>query len=243
MCKAAGKEYKSWRRAKNTDPYLESISQKCNLCTSELIHRATGGNYTTWVHPYVAINIAQWCSPHFSAQVSIWVFEIIATGKVDSSNPTDFETLKSELEKKIKEKEVIQMQLENTIKEKEVIEKQYKKKIKRKQYSKGNVIYILQSENHKESGIFKIGITSDMTGRLSNFNTSDEHEVIFMQECYTIEYMEIIEESVHLVLNHCRIQSNRERFQLPEEKDIDYFITTIKNIVQGFPKPVDAIQI
>ena len=99
------------------------------------------------------------------------------------------------------------------------------------------------SQNHKESGIFKIGITSNMTKRLSCFNTSDEHEVIFIQECYTKDYMEMIEKSVQLVLNQCQIPSNRGGFQLPEGKDIDYFITTIKDIAQGFPKPEDAIQI
>ena len=34
-------------------------------------------NRKTWVHPQVAINIAQWISPEFDVQVSKWIFELI----------------------------------------------------------------------------------------------------------------------------------------------------------------------
>ena len=35
----------------------------------------------TWVHPQVAVNLAQWCSPKFAVQVSQWVVEWAITGK------------------------------------------------------------------------------------------------------------------------------------------------------------------
>jgi hypothetical protein len=42
-----------------------------------------GSEQGTWVHPQVAINIAQWISPQFDVKVSGWVYEIMMTGKVD----------------------------------------------------------------------------------------------------------------------------------------------------------------
>ena len=45
---------------------------------SELVQSAKGGNpelQGTWVHPYVAIHLAQWLSPRFAVQVSKWVYE------------------------------------------------------------------------------------------------------------------------------------------------------------------------
>ena len=74
---------------------------------SNLIHTGSGGKNKneTWVHPYVAINIAQWASPDFAAQVCIWVFEIIVTGKVDSSNLTDYNILQEKFQKSLEELE------------------------------------------------------------------------------------------------------------------------------------------
>ena len=45
---------------------------------AELIQRVMGGTpeiQGTWVHPRVAIHMAQWLSPEFSVHVSGWVFE------------------------------------------------------------------------------------------------------------------------------------------------------------------------
>jgi hypothetical protein len=36
----------------------------------------------TWVHPDVAVNLAQWCSAKFAVQVSRWVREWMTTGQV-----------------------------------------------------------------------------------------------------------------------------------------------------------------
>ena len=48
------------------------------ISTVELIKQNTGGNGErhTWVHPQVAINIAQWISPQFDVKVSAWVLEV-----------------------------------------------------------------------------------------------------------------------------------------------------------------------
>ena len=50
------------------------------------------------------------------------------------------------------------------------------------------------------------------------YNKSDEHEVIYYQECLDEEKMNI-ETMVFNKLKEYREQANRERFILPKEKD------------------------
>jgi hypothetical protein len=54
-----------------TKAFLKSFSLTVLISTVELIKQQTGGNGErhTWVHPQVAINIAQWISP---VKVSAW---------------------------------------------------------------------------------------------------------------------------------------------------------------------------
>ena len=57
-----------------------------NKSTDLLIQSVTGGkneNRKTWVHPQVAINIAQWISPEFDVKVSKWIFELMITEKLE----------------------------------------------------------------------------------------------------------------------------------------------------------------
>lgn len=53
-------------------------SSDMGIPISELYQSVKGGNpqlQGTWVHPQVAINLAQWASPKFAVLVSKWVFE------------------------------------------------------------------------------------------------------------------------------------------------------------------------
>jgi hypothetical protein len=50
---------------------------------TELVQVLKGGNPAyqgTWVHPQVAINLAQWLSPKFAVQVAKWVYEWMTGG-------------------------------------------------------------------------------------------------------------------------------------------------------------------
>jgi hypothetical protein len=49
----------------------------------ELIDAKKGGNDSgLWVHPDLAIQLAQWISPMFSLKVSRWMRELAMTGSV-----------------------------------------------------------------------------------------------------------------------------------------------------------------
>ena len=81
MCKAAGKLWADYRRLKITGEFCVALSSDMGIPITELIQSFTGGNpqlQGTWVHPQVALHLAQWLSPEFAVKVSKWVFEWLA---------------------------------------------------------------------------------------------------------------------------------------------------------------------
>lgn len=86
MCKATGKLFGHYHALQSTKDFLEALSLDIGIPISSLVVAIKGGNRLqqgTWVHPDVAINLAQWCSPKFAVAVARWVREWMA-GKVSN---------------------------------------------------------------------------------------------------------------------------------------------------------------
>ena len=90
MCKKAEKFFNDYSRLSSTEQFLAALSTNMGIPVTGLstdtgipvtglIHTLRGGNdpkmQGTWVHPKVAIHLAQWLSPQFAVQVSTWVFD------------------------------------------------------------------------------------------------------------------------------------------------------------------------
>jgi hypothetical protein len=87
MCNACGKKLSHYLENKTTKEFLAALEADAGIPASALLIIQKGGNpmeQGTWVHPDVAINLGQWCSPKFAVAVSKWVREWI-TGKVTST--------------------------------------------------------------------------------------------------------------------------------------------------------------
>ena len=82
--------------------------------------------------------------------------------------------------------------------------------------------------NMKKERRYILGKATNLTSRLSVYNKSDEHEVIYYQECPDEEKMNLVESLVFCKLQEYREQANRERFLLPTDDTIDLFSDTIK---------------
>jgi hypothetical protein len=100
MCKATGKRWNNYYQLPNTQEFLDVLSAETGITVSEqnqgLVQTTKGGNpqnQGTWVHPYVSINLAQWCSPEFAVKVSIWVFELMTAGKVELGKQSSTDAL------------------------------------------------------------------------------------------------------------------------------------------------------
>lgn len=84
MCKAAGKRWNDYCCLENTKSFVDELSADTRIPVSALIESRRGGNDRggTYVHPKIAIHLAQWCSPKFAVQVSTWIFELLSAGEV-----------------------------------------------------------------------------------------------------------------------------------------------------------------
>jgi endogenous inhibitor of DNA gyrase (YacG/DUF329 family) len=224
LCKAGGKQFKHWKSIQKTKAFLQVLSNEVGIPTSLLISHKTGfgSDQGTWVHPQVAINIAQWISPQFDVKVSGWVYEIMMTGKVDITNTTSFKQLQQE-----NKNHKIRIQH---------LTKKYVKAQPRKQYEERNVVYILTTKLMKKDRRYILGKATNLTSRLSVYNKSDEHQVVYYQECGDEETMSMVENMVFYQLNNYREQANRERFLLPEKEEIYLFSNIINKSIEFFNK-------
>ena len=78
ICTASSKKMGHYLESKRTKEFLNELSSDIGIPISELLQVIKGGVpkfQGTWVHPQVAINLAQWASPKFAVLVSKWVFE------------------------------------------------------------------------------------------------------------------------------------------------------------------------
>ena len=81
MCRAAGKEWTRYRELKSTLAFFKALSADLGVEEERLAISNLGSpiedrkNQGTWVHPQVAIDLAQWLSPEFKIKVTRWVFD------------------------------------------------------------------------------------------------------------------------------------------------------------------------
>ena len=92
------------------------------------------------------------------------------------------------------------------------------------------------SERLKKDRVYILGKATNLTNRLSTYNKSDEHEVIYYQSCGDEETMDLVENMVFRQLEEYREQANRERFILPENEKINFFSEKINNSINFFKK-------
>jgi hypothetical protein len=82
MCSAAGRLFGHYAENRTVKAFLRELESVIGIPITELIQSVRGGSAQgTWVHPKVAIHLAQWLSPRFAVQVSEWVYDWM-TGRV-----------------------------------------------------------------------------------------------------------------------------------------------------------------
>jgi hypothetical protein len=87
----------------------------------------------------------------------------------------------------------------------------------------------------KKDRRYVLGKATNLTNRLSVYNKSDEHEVVYYASCGDENTMGCVENMVFQYLKDYREQANRERFVLQEE-EITLFSNIINKSVEFFKK-------
>ena len=272
LCKAGGKKFSHWNSLDKTKQFLKILEEHINseyqnktsagipaLVLTEqtllennkvdLILHENGGNGErhVWVHPKVAINIAQWISPKFDVQVTIWVHQLLIVGSVkltDDSSDKDIMDIQkgkikyNRLKKEGNEDEAneVNYEINNKLLELEIKNKELENKLsktlkrqKRIQYNPEKVIYLLQ---HKEfKNMYKVGIANNLTSRMSTYNTAAPTDFDVIYHEYTI-YNDIIEIMIKKRFIEFLYVNNKEWYEVNEGPDI--LINGIREGVEYF---------
>ena len=64
MCKAVGKKWSDYRRLETTQAFLDELARSLGYpmdLLTDSITRGPNHERGTWVHPFVAVTLAQWC--------------------------------------------------------------------------------------------------------------------------------------------------------------------------------------
>jgi len=216
LCQAENKNYDDWFNLENTKILIDELFQIINSENNYLkiesnLQLININNSEYWLHPLLIIQLAQWISPLCALQVSHWILNLFADNKVKNSII-------------LKNKETL-IKLKNY--KIQLLEDMCIKKQHRKIYPQKNIIYMLTTEDNKKKRIYIIGKAKELKNRLSSYNKTAEHEVIYYKECKSKEDMNIIEQIVLNKLKDYREKANRDRFILPVEKDISFFTNII----------------
>jgi len=113
----------------------------------------------------------------------------------------------------------------------QLLEDSFIKKQRRKNYPDKNIIYMITTDDNEKKRTYIIGKTTNLKKRLSNYNKTTEHKVIYYKNCNNEDDMNIIELMVLNKLKNYKEKANRYRFILPLEKDIIFFINIIDSCI------------
>lgn len=245
LCKAGGKRFPDWYRTEHAKILINELkdvmrktSQQRTVQSIEnkaLIETSQGnphrGNLRgTWVHPDLAIQIAQWACPKFAIRVSRWIRELMLTGSVQVDSQKKNEELNELLRQKVEEQVAratasYQKQLEEKEKELSLI-KQEKTRIQtlyfsdlnwKKYANKSEIIYIISTMNYASQGLFKIGRTrNSMKYRLSGHNVSrvDGDKMVLLAE-FKVHNSIAVENYIHKCLTPLRKNEDKEFYFAP----------------------------
>ncbi len=104
-------------------------------------------------------------------------------------------------------------------------------KQQRVEYPERNVVYILTTDDHLKRRTYIIGKAKNLTSRLGTYNKTCNHIVVYYRECKNEDDMTTAENLVLSKLKGYREQANRDRFVLPFDKNISFFIKTIDQCI------------
>lgn len=78
MCKAAGRLWGHYQENVTTKKFFAALAADIGIPISILVQSIKGGHpdqQGTYVHPQVALHLAQWLSPEFAVKVTEWLYD------------------------------------------------------------------------------------------------------------------------------------------------------------------------
>ena len=154
-------------------------------------------------------------SSAFYIKVNKWINNLLTNNKIEINN-------KLFQDNKLKDAKI------------KLLKDTYLKKHKRKNYLGKNIIYMLSTKSHQQKRLYIIGKTINLKNRLSTYNKTCEHQVIYYQECIDNEILNLVKNMILKKLKNYQEKANRDRFILPPENDINLFINIINDCIKFY---------
>jgi hypothetical protein len=123
-----------------------------------------------------------------------------------------------------------------------LLEIKVSKKAERIEYGK-NVVYLITNEYLEQDRTFIIGKAISLSNRLSQYNKNAEHSVVYQKECKNAKQMALIEEIILYKLDKYKERANRDRFILPENREITVFTDVINQVWNLFDDVAEDVSI
>lgn len=189
LCRAGRKLFHDWNRLDTTQELYAELSKDTGIPVQDLIDTKIGGTLQgAWIHPDLAVQLAQWISPSFSIQVSRWVRELFICGSVSVNVRRDDNELK-QMELKCAELEDLCIQerdakqraedakqrAEDALKTAQINQLRLREFIKTTtKLEQNEILYIGTTDLYQNQNHFKVGgvISEDaLAGRFSSYNS------------------------------------------------------------------------
>jgi hypothetical protein len=148
------------------------------------------------------------------------------------------EELEIELEKRdnlikqIESKDQIIERLVQQLEQKDNTIQKITKKQSRPQIKDQNVIYVLTTPFLENNRTYIIGKATNLTTRLSTYNKTDEHKVVFYKQCKDEHLLTTTETIIIDKLTEYKLNGNRDRITLPNNIDISMILDIINNVIK-----------
>jgi hypothetical protein len=272
MCKAGGKQFAKWYRLATTKELINTLitisqnnSPHVHIWTCEdLVNTSKSKHIGTWIHPDLAVQLAQWISPVFAIQVSGWVRELVTTGSVSIESKASDEELMN-MQRQLMERERELAERDNLLQEsktqlaerdsllqesKEQIEKLERKQLQLSSYveniqllEKEQVFYIATTTAYAMQHRFKYGGVKnekDLRSRLASYNTGRaDGDLFFYTKQFKCNNYRQIEDRIGSILIQFkdRLESRKEMLHLR----YDSLIEIVDFICNNYDKELDYI--
>jgi tRNA/tmRNA/rRNA uracil-C5-methylase (TrmA/RlmC/RlmD family) len=132
----------------------------------------------------------------------------------------------------IKSKDEVITQLAQQLEQKDRTIDRLNRKKSRVQCPEQNVVYILTTPSLKKNNTYIVGKAINLTTRLSTYNKSEEHEVVYYKQCKDECLLNTTENVILSKLTQYKHQGNRDRFTLPKDTNISLFTDIFNNCVK-----------
>lgn len=216
ICNIYNKTFNDWYKLDKVRDIINYIVDVNQIIIIKLVDNSELPN-NQWVHPDLVSQFCQWISP----KISLYINKFIRT-LLSNTNEMLISSIKQkEEELSIKDQRIL------------LLENMVIKRQERQRYP-DNVIYLLTTNDIKEKGVYIIGKAKSLTNRLSTYNKTSEHEVIYYKQCNSFQDMNVIEKIIIEKLIHYKERSNRDRLILSDDIQIQIVKDTIKQTIESY---------